>query len=110
YARADYPAAARDLRTALTAGEDSIPTEFFIGASLLLSGDATGAAPVFARVAAKGDSPYRDEAQWYGAKALLRSGRAADARGGLRAYAPADPVMGARLRALADSVTLAAAR
>jgi hypothetical protein len=107
YAAADYVAATRDLRAALAAGEDSIPTEFFIGASLLFSGDAAGAAPVFARVAAKGESPYRDEAQWYEAKALLRRGRAADARAVLTASAPADPAMAARLAALADSVTRA---
>ncbi len=110
YAEGRYAAANQGLQEALTAGEDSIPAEFFIGASYLFSGNANGAADAFARVIAKGDSPYADESQLYRAKALLRLGRGNDALAVLTAHAPADPAMAARLSALADSVKRAGAR
>lgn len=110
YAAAHYAAAATGLQKALAAGEDSIPTEFFIGASALLSGDSRIAADAFSVVAAKGDSPYADEAQLYHAKALLRLGRAHDALAVLAGRVPADAAVAARLSALADSVKLAGAR
>ena len=110
YLAGHYTAAGEGLQSALAAGEDSIPTEFFIGASFLLSGDARRAAPAFANVIAKGDSPYRDEAQLYEAKALLRLGRAADALTVLKAHTPDDPAMASRLAALSDSVGRATGR
>ncbi len=110
YAAGHYAASGQGLRVALAAGEDSVPTEFFIGASFLLAGDSRSAAAAFARVVAKGDSPYRDEARWYQAKALLRLGRAKEALSALTARASADPAMAARLSALADSVQQADTR
>lgn len=104
YAAGRYAAATRGLQSALAAGEDSLPTEFFGGASLLFGGDARGAAAAFGRVVARGDSPYRDEAQWYAAKALLRLGESRDALAALRAHTPNDPAVAARLSALADSI------
>ena len=110
YSAGHYAAATRGLQAALAAGQDSIPTEFFIGASELFGGDARNAAPAFARVMSLGESPYRDEAQWYEAKALLRLGRSAEAIAALAAYTPADPAMGARFSALTDSIKQAVAR
>lgn len=110
YSAGHYVVATRGLQAALAAGQDSIPTEFFIGASELFGGDARNAAPAFARVMSLGESPYRDEAQWYEAKALLRLGRSAEAIAALAAYTPADPAMGARFSALTDSIKQAVAR
>lgn len=104
YASRDYTAAAAGLRAALAAGQDSVPTEFFLGASLLMSNDARGAAAMFGRVVAKGDTPYLDEAQLYGAKALLRLGRGREARDVLARHKPSDTVLARILSALSDSI------
>lgn len=110
YSARHFATAAEGLRAALAAGQDSIPTEFFLGASLLFTGDARGAADAFDHVVAKGDSPYLDEAQLYQAKALLRLGRWRDALDILSRHAPADPAALAARAALADSVKRAGAR
>ena len=110
YSARHFAAAVEGLRAALAAGQDSIPTEFFLGASLLFTDDARAAAGAFDRVLAKGDSPYFDEAQLYEAKALLRLGHGGDALDVLARHTPADPVAAAKLNALADSVKRAGAR
>jgi hypothetical protein len=110
YASRRYTAAAAGLRTALAAGEDPVPTEFFLGASLLMSNDAEGAAAAFDRVVAKGDTPYLNEAQLYEAKALLRLGRGDEARDALARYKPTDPVLAGILSALSDSIARATDR
>ena len=104
YASRHYTSAAAGLRAALAAGQDSVPTEFFRGASLLMSNDAEGAAAAFGRVVAKGDTPYLDEAQLYNAKALLRLGRGREARDVLARHKPSDPVHARILSALSDSI------
>jgi hypothetical protein len=104
YASRHYAAAAEGLRAALAAGEDSVPTEFFLGATLLMSDDAKGAAAAFDRVIAKGDTPYLDEAQLYQAKALLRLGRGREARDVIARHKPSDPVLAGILSALSDSI------
>ena len=110
YAARDYARAAAGLRTALAAGQDSVPTEFFLGASLLFSGDARGAAATLGRVVTKGDTPYRDEAQLYAAKALLRLGRGREARDLLAVHIPTDRVLADALSALSDSIARVLAR
>ena len=110
YAARDYTAAAAGLRAALAAGQDSVPTEFFLGASLLMSNDAQGAAAAFGRVVAKGDTPYLDEAQLYNAKALLRLGRGREARDVLSRRTPSDPLHARILSALLDSIARATDR
>jgi hypothetical protein len=104
YAARRYAEAAAGLRSALAAGQDSVPTEFFLGASLLLSDDARAAAVTLEHVVAKGDTPYRGEAQLYQAKALLRLGRGREALEVLAARPPGDPVLASILSALSDSV------
>ena len=104
YASRNYTAAAAGLRAALAAGQDSVPTEFFLGASLLMSNDAHGAAAAFGRVVAKGDTPYLDEAQLYNAKALLRLGRGREARDVLARHKPSDAVHAGILSSLSDSI------
>ena len=110
YAARKYSVAVKGLRTALAAGQDSVPTEFFLGASLLLSNDAREAAATFSRVVAKGDTPYLDEAQLYEAKALLRLGRGREALDVLARNKPTDPVLAGVLSALSDSVARVVAR
>jgi TolA-binding protein len=104
YASRHYTAAATGLHAALAAGEDSLPTEFFLGASLLMSNDARGAAATFGRVVAKGDTQYLDEAQLYQAKALLRLGRGREARDVLAQHKPTDAAHARILSALSDSI------
>ena len=110
YAARNYPDAAVGLRAALAAGQDSVPVEFFLAASLLMSNDSRMAAETFERVATHGDTPYRDEALLYEAKALLRLGRGRDAIEVLSQHKPDDPLMAATFSAFSDSVTRAIAR
>jgi len=104
YANRRYAAAAAALRIVLAAGQDSVPARFFLATSLLLENRASEAADEFQRLIAYGDTRYRAEAWYYRAKALLRLGRAADARTELERLAPADGVAYDMGRALADSV------
>ena len=104
YTARNYADATAGLRAALAAGQDSVPTEFFLGASQLLSNDARGAAATLSRVVAKGDTPYLDEAQLFEAKALLRLGRGRDALDVLARHKPTDPVLAGILSALSDSI------
>ena len=104
YAQGRYSVAREGLQAALAAGQDSVPAQFFLAASLLLDNRASEAANEFQRVLAHGDTPYRAEARYYRAKALLRVGRATDARAELARLLPVDGVVYDMGRALADSV------
>jgi tetratricopeptide (TPR) repeat protein len=104
YGSEDYTEAAPALRAALRAGVDSAPAEFFLAASVLMHGDAEQAEAGFARVIALGDTPYRLEAYFYRAKALLRLGRTTDALADLQSAAALEGVVATHARALADSV------
>lgn len=104
YAAERYSEAAPALRAALRAGVDSAPAEFFLAASVLMSGDAKEAETGFGRVIALGDTPYRPEAHFYRAKALLRLGRSTEAVTDLRSAAALEGVIGPHAHALADSV------
>ena len=104
YASEDYSEAVPALRASLRAGVDSAPAEFFLAASLLMSGEEEDAAAGFGRVIALGDTPYRPEAHFYRAKALLRLNRAAEALTDLQSAAALEGVVATHARALADSV------
>lgn len=104
YGERRYAAAALGLRGALAAGQDSVVTEFFLGASLLMANQPRDAVTSLSYVVAKGDTPYMAEAEYYAAKALLRLGRGREALDVLTRRAPADPVLAAMVAALADSV------
>lgn len=106
YAKRRYADAAAGLRATLAAGRDSVAAQFFLAASQLLSDQPRDAADGFARVLARGDTPYRAEARYYRAKALLRSGRSSDALEELRRVTRADGVTYEMASALADSVAL----
>jgi hypothetical protein len=105
-----YGPAAAELRAALAAGADSVPAQFFLATSLLLDDKARDAADEFARVLSHGETPYRAEARYYRAKALLRLGRAGDAQAELGRLTPADGVAYDMGKALADSITHVRAR
>ena len=87
YQAGDYAAAAAALREAVEADPAALPARFFLGASLLMSGDAAAAAREYRAVVAAGESPYRAEARFYLAKALLQGGEVEAAREQLRAVA-----------------------
>lgn len=110
YATRRYAAAAAGLRAALAAGEDSVPAQFFLAASLLFDNRATEAADEFQHVLAHGETPYRAEARYYRAKALLRLSRRADAQAELAKLTSADGVVYDMSKALADSITNAPKR
>jgi hypothetical protein len=76
---------------------------FFAGASALMLGQNQSAIDAFDRVIALGTGPYTNEAHFYRAKSLLRTGRVVDALADLRLIEPSS-VVGAHARALTDSV------
>jgi tetratricopeptide (TPR) repeat protein len=110
YVAERYAEAAAGLRTALSAGVDSAPAEFFLGASLLMTAHPAEAAASFGKVIAGGETPYLAEAHFYRAKALLRGGQAAAALADLRDAARLGGVIGGYARALSDSIARAPRR
>src|ERR1051325_2331871 len=104
YMQEHFDRSAAELEQALRAGANAVPTEFFLAASRLMTGHAREAAAGFARTVAMGDTPYRSEAHFYQAKALLQLGRPADAARELTEAARSGGVIGAYARALADSL------
>ncbi|MFW6039575.1 MAG: tetratricopeptide repeat protein, partial [Gemmatimonadota bacterium] len=72
YGLGRYAEAERRLRSALQAGVDPVPARFFLGASELMTGRIEAAVRSFRAVLAAGDTPYRGEARFYLAKALLQ--------------------------------------
>jgi anti-sigma factor RsiW len=79
YTDARYADAVASLRDARAAGIEGASAPFFLGASLLMRNDASGAADEFARVIAMGPTTYLAEAHYYRAKALLRLNQPNDA-------------------------------
>ena len=104
YVAERFGEAAAGLQAALSAGVDSVPADFFLGASQLMTSRPADAAASFAKVIAAGDSPYLAEARFYRAKALLRLGEVSGALAELNQSAKLGGVIGAYARALADSV------
>ncbi len=105
YAAHDYAAAASGLEQALSAGVDSAPSLFFLGASRLVTDQPDAAAAAFRGVIALGESPYLPEAHYYLAKSLLREGKADVALRELRMVQSSDSTVVAGAVALADSIT-----
>jgi hypothetical protein len=99
YQAEEFGDAARRLRQVTRDDSLHAPAEFFLGASLLMSGDDANAANAFARVIALGDTPYLSEAHYYRAKALLRRGEAAPALRDLYAVDARSEVIAAQARA-----------
>lgn len=110
YAQQRYGAAIHGLRTALAAGQDSVPVQFFLATSLLFESQPRDAIVGFDQVLAHGATPYRAEASYYRAKALLRMARADDALSALARLSPADGIVYEMGQVLADSVRKLRAR
>ncbi len=104
YAERRYAVAAAGLEAALAAGVDVAPAEFFRAASLLMLNRPGEAVEAYNKVVALGETPYLTESHYYLAKALLRLGRADEAREELRRAAARGGDVGAQATALADSV------
>lgn len=100
YVKGHYRAAVAGLRGALDAGVEPAAAEFFLASSHLVRGRAAEAAEVYRRVISRGPSPYRDEARFYLAKALLQQGRREEALAELRAIAGGESVIAGEARAL----------
>jgi len=84
YVDGDYAGAIPGLRAAADLKPDAPQVLFFLAACQLITSEIDAAAAGFDRTIALGDSPYLEEAHFYLAKARLRQGRAAAARGELQ--------------------------
>jgi len=84
YVDGDYAGAIPGLRAAADLKPNAPQVLFFLAACQLITGEIDAAAAGFDRTIALGDSPYLEEAHFYLAKARLRQGRAAAARGELQ--------------------------
>jgi hypothetical protein len=100
YNRADYARAAAELRAALTAGSAAVPTNFFLGASLLMLDRPAEARAAFTHVIDDGESPYWYEAHFYRAKSALREADVRAARADLEILARQDSPMSSAARDL----------
>ncbi|MBI3210621.1 MAG: hypothetical protein HYZ37_17180 [Candidatus Solibacter usitatus] len=87
YTRKDYRSAADALAPLATERPEHLPSRFFLGASRMLSGNASGAAADFQAVIAAGDSSYLEEAWFYLAKVRIAMKDIAGARVALQAAA-----------------------
>ncbi len=104
YSDGRYAQAIDELEAAVRAERNAAPPRFFLGISHLMTGNESLALTELRAAAAIGDTPYRGEAHYYAAKALLRSGAARDALTELRqAAATGDPIA-TDAATLADSV------
>lgn len=95
------------FRAAREAGADSVTTTFFLGVSLLMSGDAGESAVELGRASRMSRNAYTDESHYYRAKALLRLRREAEALAELQAAGARASPMQLPARALADSIAAA---
>ena len=85
YGAGDYSRAATQLGALVNAGVASPPVNFFLGASLLMTGQPHPAAAALAQVIAAGDTPYAADARYYRALALLQNDQPDSAEALLRA-------------------------
>lgn len=104
YQGGDYRSAIATLERALAAGFEEPPAHFFLGASLLMRGDAGAAEEHFRAVIDAGETPYLQEARFYRAKALLQRGRVPAARAQLEAIADRLDDTGAQARELLEAL------
>jgi tetratricopeptide (TPR) repeat protein len=79
YQRNDFASARASLSDASKLDPEAAHIAFFLGITKLLTGQPNEAADDLRRTIALGDSPYREEAHFYLAKAHLKLGRVDDA-------------------------------
>jgi tetratricopeptide (TPR) repeat protein len=104
YVAEDFRGATADLEAAMEAGADPLPTQFFLGASLLMLDQPREAADAFGAVIELGPSAYLAEAHYYRAKALLRLGDLDHALDDLQAAGSSPGEISGPAGFLADSV------
>lgn len=71
YEKQDYAAAASTLRAVANAKPDFAAAHFYLGISLILSGDRIGGIQELSALSMAGDGPYLERARFYLAKALI---------------------------------------
>lgn len=71
YQKRDYSAAAAALRTFADTHPDFEPARFYLGVSLLLSGDRKSGIEQLRTITISGNSPYLERARFYLAKAYI---------------------------------------
>jgi TolA-binding protein len=71
YTKQDYAGAASALRAVTDAKPDFVPARFYLGISLLLSGNRIGGIQELRGLTDAGDSPYLERARFYLAKGLI---------------------------------------
>jgi len=91
YKSGDYETASTLLQGEVARDPDSLPANFFLGVCRLMTGDAAAASDRLRAAIAAGDSTYRQLAEIFLAKALIRSG---DVDGAVQAAARASRLDG----------------
>jgi hypothetical protein len=86
YGQGDFPTAARLLAARQRAGTATAEVAFYLGVSLLKSGDVDAGLAALGDAAASGQAPFAVEAHYYAARGHLSAGREADARAALDRY------------------------
>jgi TolA-binding protein len=71
YAKQDYAGAASALRAVADANPGFVAAKFYLGISLLLSGDRIAGIQELRALSTAGDSPYLERARFYLAKGLI---------------------------------------
>lgn len=71
YQNQKYKDAAAELRAIISTQPDDVPARFYLGISLLLSGDRIVGIQELRALTESGDSPYLERAQFYLAKGLI---------------------------------------
>jgi cytochrome c-type biogenesis protein CcmH/NrfG len=71
YSQQDYAGAASLLRSVADAQPDFVPARFYLGISLLLTGDRIAGIQELRGMADSGDGPYLERARFYLAKGLI---------------------------------------
>ena len=79
YARGDYQAAVSGLAAASKLDTEAPHIQFYLGISRLVSNQPSAAIDSLRRTIALGDSPFREDAHFYLAKAYLKTGNVDEA-------------------------------
>ena len=80
YQKGEFAAALPKLRAAAEANKRDAAAGFFAGVAELIAGDAAAGVAALRAVDALGFTPYQEEARFYLAKGLLRTGDVDGAR------------------------------
>jgi TolA-binding protein len=105
YQRGDFGRAANGLRKAVALDKEDPAARFYLGVSQLLAGQPDGGLRALRATIAMGETDFREQAQFYLAKGLLRTGDAGEAHRLLASVARSrSPLRGEALQLL-DKLT-----